>query len=165
MLVLWAILMAVPPITAAAPLIACASPGKSSATSSGKSSKSGKSGAKSKKAQGKPCRGVGSVERGQGVWYGGKFHGRKTASGERFDKNAMTAAHKRLPFHTVVRVTNLRNGRSVQVRINDRGPYRKGRIIDVSEAAAKKLGFFARGVTQVKLEVVKLPRSKKRKCL
>ena len=73
-------------------------------------------------------------------WYGGKFHGRKTANGERFNTNAMTAAHKTLPFGTRVRVTNNRNGRSVVVRINDRGPFVRGRVIDLSRASAHALG-------------------------
>ena len=105
------------------------------------------------------------VQRGKGVWYGGKFHGRKTASGERFDKNGMTAAHLTLPFGTMVRVTNLRNQRSVKVRITDRGPYgKKGRIIDVTEAAARKLDMIKAGVVPVKVQVVKLPPGKHKKC-
>ena len=86
-------------------------------------------------------------------YYGGKFHGRRTASGEIFDKNAMTAAHRSLPFGTKVKVTNLRNGRTVLVRVNDRGPHVRGRIIDLSHAAAKKIGL--KGVVRVKLEVLK----------
>lgn len=86
-------------------------------------------------------------------YYGGKFHGRRTASGEIFDKNAMTAAHRSLPFGTKVKVTNLRNGRTVLVRVNDRGPHVRGRIIDLSHAAAKKIGL--KGVVRVKLEVQK----------
>lgn len=96
-----------------------------------------------------------SVQRGKATWYGGKFHGRKTASGERFDKHAMTAAHRKLKFGTRVRVTNQKNGRSVVVRINDRGPFGgKGRIIDVSEAAARKLGMIRAGVVPVHVEVL-----------
>ncbi len=110
-----------------------------------------------------PGRKKGSIERGKATWYGGKFHGRKTASGERFDKNAMTAAHKTLAFGTIVRVTNLRNNRSVKVRINDRGPYGKGRIIDVSKAAARKLGMIRAGVVPVKVEVLKRPKPKRRR--
>jgi rare lipoprotein A len=90
--------------------------------------------------------------RGQASWYGGKHHGGPTASGERFNKNALTAAHRTFPMGTRVRVTNLRNGRSVVVRINDRGPYSKGRIIDLSEAAAKQLDMIEAGVVPVKLE-------------
>lgn len=81
--------------------------------------------------------------------------GTKTASGEKLNDNAFTAAHKELDFGTMVRVTNLNNNKSVIVRINDRGPYPKGRIIDVSRAAAKALGFYERGLTKVKVEVVK----------
>lgn len=88
---------------------------------------------------------------GMASWYGGKFHGRLTANGERYNKEAMTAAHRRLKFGTCVRVRNLGNGREVQVRINDRGPYAKGRLIDVSEAAARKLGFIEQGVAKVQL--------------
>lgn len=93
---------------------------------------------------------------GSGVasYYGQRFHGRRTASGERFDMHAMTAAHRTLPFGTSVRVTNPANGRSVIVRINDRGPFTRGRTIDVSEAAARELGFTARGHATVELEVV-----------
>ncbi len=82
------------------------------------------------------------------------WQGRGTASGERFNPNALTAAHRSLPFGTKVRVTNLRNGRTVVVRINDRGPFVRGRIIDVSRAAASELDFHGRGVTQVALAVV-----------
>ena len=91
------------------------------------------------------------IERGRASWYGGRFHGRRTASGERFDKNALTAAHKTLPFGTRVRVRSLRNGREVVVRINDRGPFTKGRVIDLSQAAMKALGLRARGVIRVEL--------------
>lgn len=93
---------------------------------------------------------------GAGVasFYGRRFHGRLTANGERFDMNAMTAAHKTLPFGTRVRVTNARNGRSVVVRINDRGPFIKGRTIDLSRAAAKRLGFVSRGHARVELDII-----------
>jgi rare lipoprotein A len=89
---------------------------------------------------------------GKASWYGGKHHGGPTASGERFNKNAMTAAHRTFPMGTRVRVTNLKNGKSVVVRINDRGPYSKGRIIDLSEAAAQKLDMIDAGVVPVRLE-------------
>ncbi|HLL24263.1 MAG TPA: septal ring lytic transglycosylase RlpA family protein [Kofleriaceae bacterium] len=89
---------------------------------------------------------------GKASWYGGRHHGGPTASGERFNKRAMTAAHRSLPFGTRVRVTNLRNGRSVTVRINDRGPFTRGRIIDLSEAAAEKLDMIEAGVVPVRLE-------------
>ncbi len=87
-------------------------------------------------------------------WYGKRFHGRQTASGDVFDMNALTAAHPSLPFGTRVRVTNLDNGRSVIVKINDRGPFVKRRIIDVSRRAAEKLGFVREGITQVRVEVI-----------
>ena len=91
---------------------------------------------------------------GVASWYGGKFHGRKTANGETYDQNRMTAAHRTLPFGTRVEVTNLRNGRSVVVRINDRGPFIKGRIIDVSRRAAGKLGFRNQGITKVRVRAI-----------
>jgi len=93
----------------------------------------------------------GSMYSGYASWYN---EPQKTASGERFNKNAMTAAHRTLPMGTRVRVTNTRNGRSVVVRINDRGPYGKGRIIDLSEAAARQLGMIDAGVAPVQLEVL-----------
>jgi rare lipoprotein A len=101
---------------------------------------------------------TGPCERGQASWYGGHFHGRETASGETYDKEAMTAAHPRLPFGTIVKVTNEKNGWSCNVRINDRGPFAKGRIIDVSEAAARQLGMIGDGVAPVSVRVVKKPR-------
>lgn len=82
------------------------------------------------------------------------WQGRSTASGERFNPSALTAAHRSLPFGTKVRVTNLRNGKSVVVRINDRGPFLRGRIIDVSRAAASELGFTGHGLTRVQLSVL-----------
>lgn len=84
-------------------------------------------------------------ERGVASWYGNPFHGRKTASGETYNMYAMTAAHKTLPFNTVVRVTRVDNGASVSVRINDRGPFVKGRIIDLSYEAARQLGIIGSG--------------------
>jgi rare lipoprotein A len=102
-----------------------------------------------------PARSARQVQRGKATWYGGKFQGRKTASGERFDKHKLTAAHRKLPFGTRVRVTNMSNGRSVVVRINDRGPFGgKGRIIDVSKAAARKLKMIRAGVVEVEVEVL-----------
>jgi rare lipoprotein A len=90
---------------------------------------------------------------GEGIasYYGGALRGNRTASGERFDPAAFTAAHRTLAFGTCLRVENLDNGRSVQVRINDRGPFVQGRIVDVSEAAARALDFIEHGVTRVKL--------------
>jgi len=98
-------------------------------------------------------------EEGLASWYAGKFQGRTTASGERFDTNKLTAAHKTLPFHTVVRVTNVESSRSVDVRINDRGPFVEGRIIDLSRAAAEKIGLTGRGVVQVRIEVLSSPKN------
>jgi rare lipoprotein A len=92
------------------------------------------------------------VEVGKASWYGASHQGRRTANGERFDMNAMTAAHRTLPFGTVVTVTNLDNQRSVRVRINDRGPYVRGRILDLSAAAARSLGIQTDGVADVRLE-------------
>ena len=91
---------------------------------------------------------------GQASWYGPGFHGRRTANGEIYNQNAMTAAHRHLRFGTRVRVTNLNNGRSVVVRINDRGPYAKGRVIDVSAAAARSLGMIRSGVAPVKVTIL-----------
>lgn len=92
--------------------------------------------------------------RGVASYYGPGFQGNKTANGERFDMHAMTAAHKTLPFNTKVRVKNLDNGKSVIVRINDRGPFKKGRIIDLSKGAAKKIGMLQTGTAHVKLEIL-----------
>ena len=89
--------------------------------------------------------------RGKASWYGPRFHGRRTASGERFDMNALTAAHRTLPFGTLVRVVNIRNGREVTVRINDRGPRIRIRIIDVSQAAAAALDLLHAGEAPVVL--------------
>ena len=88
---------------------------------------------------------------GLASWYGPGFAGHRTANGERFEPRAFTAAHRTLPFDTCVRVENVANGRSARVRINDRGPYVSGRIIDLSEAAARELGVHAEGVARVRL--------------
>jgi len=88
---------------------------------------------------------------GGASYYADRFHGRQTASGERYDRNAYTAAHRRLPFGTKVQVTRLDTGSSVAVRINDRGPFVKGRVIDLSYAAAKKLGMLRKGVVKVRV--------------
>jgi len=93
------------------------------------------------------------LERGHASWYGAQFHGRRTASGENYDKYALTAAHKTLPFGTIVRVRSLTLGREVDVRINDRGPFSPGRVIDVSQAAAEALGLMGAGVAEVSLNV------------
>ncbi|ART78990.1 septal ring lytic transglycosylase RlpA family protein [Oceanisphaera avium] len=96
-----------------------------------------------------------SMQQGKASYYGTRHHGRKTASGERFNKNALTAAHRTLPFGSLVRVTNLANQQSIVVRINDRGPYAKGRIIDLSEQAARELNMIRAGVGNVKIEQLK----------
>ncbi|MBE9229996.1 septal ring lytic transglycosylase RlpA family protein [Phormidium sp. LEGE 05292] len=101
---------------------------------------------------------VKAVLSGLASWYGPGFHGNRSASGERYNQNALTAAHRSLPFGTMVRVTNLRNGLSVVVRINDRGPFARGRIIDLSAASARIIGLTSSGVAQVKLEVLGEPR-------
>jgi rare lipoprotein A len=97
----------------------------------------------------------GGAQYGLASWYGRDFNGRPTASGEIFDMYAYTAAHRDLPFGTRVRVTNEANGRSVVVRINDRGPWVEGRILDLSYAAAKALGMLEAGVVRVRLEVLR----------
>ena len=91
---------------------------------------------------------------GEASWYGPKFHGKTTASGEHFDQQALTAAHASLPFGSKVKVTNLSNGRSVEVEINDRGPFAANRIIDVSYAAARALDMKEKGTTTVRVEPV-----------
>ena len=98
-----------------------------------------------------------TLEEGLASWYGGKFQGRLTASGEVFDTNLFTAAHKSLPFGTVVKVTNLLNGLSTVVKINDRGPFVEGRIIDLSRAAAEKIDMIGMGTARVTVEVLSFP--------
>jgi peptidoglycan lytic transglycosylase len=93
-------------------------------------------------------------QRGVATWYGRKFHGKRTASGETYDMYAMTAAHTILPIPSYARVTNLANGRSVVVRINDRGPFHRERIIDLSYAAAYKLGYVNMGSANVEVEAI-----------
>ena len=93
-------------------------------------------------------------ERGVATWYGRKFQGKRTASGERYDMYAMTAAHTILPIPSYARVTNLANGRSIVVRINDRGPFHSERIIDLSYAAAYKLGYVGAGSAKVEVEAI-----------
>jgi len=95
------------------------------------------------------------TESGKASYYADKFEGRKTASGETFHQNAMTGAHRTLPFGTKVKVINLANGRSVKVKINDRGPFAQGRIIDLSQKAARKLGIVETGVAPVDIKYKK----------
>src|SRR5215469_2554921 len=94
---------------------------------------------------------------GTASWYGPGFNGRKTANGELYDSEAFTAAHPNLPFGSLVRVVNLRNGKGELVRINDRGPYEEGREIDVSYRVARTLDLIHAGVSQVRLELMQLP--------
>ncbi len=97
------------------------------------------------------------TQKGIASWYGDKEHGNKTASGEKFSRYAYTAAHKTIPFGTVVRVTNLENGKDVVVTINDRGPFIKGRIIDLSYSSALAIDLVRTGITKVKVEVISSP--------
>jgi len=94
---------------------------------------------------------------GNASWYGPEFNGRKTANGERFNSESLTAAHPNLPFGSWVRIVNTRNGKFEVVRINDRGPYQEGREIDVSYRVARKIGLIDSGVSQVRLELMQLP--------
>jgi len=94
---------------------------------------------------------------GNASWYGGSLHGRKTASGEYYDMHEFTGAHRDLPFGTLIKVRNLRNGKEVVVRVNDRGPFVKSRIIDLSRAAASVLGIVSRGTARVSIEVISFP--------
>lgn len=88
---------------------------------------------------------------GKATYYASKFHGRRTANGEVFSNKKLTAAHLKLPFGTIVNITNIDNGRSVEVRVNDRGPHSRFYIIDLSQAAAKKIGMFGKGVANVEI--------------
>jgi len=96
-------------------------------------------------------------EQGVASYYGARFHGRRTSSGEAYNKDAYTAAHKTLPFGTIVRVTAQWNGKSVDVKINDRGPFSHGRVIDISTATARELGMISKGIGHVTLEIVSYP--------
>jgi rare lipoprotein A len=102
-----------------------------------------------------PSKASGFTQSGQASYYAMKFHNRKTASGETFNQYAHTAAHKKLPFGTKVRVTNTQNHKSVIVRINDRGPFVKGRIIDLSRSAFESIANLKSGVIRVKIEVIR----------
>ena len=102
---------------------------------------------------------IGYTEEGIASWYGPGFHGKLTASGEPYDMYQMTAAHKRLPLGTTVRVRSLATGRSVTVKINDRGPFIRGRIIDLSYAAARSLRMIRKGLERIRLKVLQKPRS------
>lgn len=93
-------------------------------------------------------------EVGMASWYGADFHAKKTANGEKYDMNTLTAAHRTLPLPSIVKVTNLENGRSLVLRVNDRGPYAKDRIIDISKRGAQLLGYQTKGVTKVRVEIM-----------
>jgi rare lipoprotein A len=101
---------------------------------------------------------AGHTQTGKASYYHDRFQGRKTASGVRYNKSELTAAHKTLPLGSKVRVTDSRSGKSVVVRINDRGPYAKGRVIDLSRAAARQIGLVNKGVAKVKVEVLSVPK-------
>jgi rare lipoprotein A len=101
---------------------------------------------------------VGETQTGLAAYYSRRLHAGRTASGERFNSGALTTAHQTLPFGTKVRVTNLKNNRSVVLRVNDRGPTQPNRVVDVSRAAAERLGFVRAGLTEVKVEVIEAPK-------
>ncbi len=105
----------------------------------------------------------GYVERGLASWYGPNFHGQKTSSGEPFDMHQVTAAHKTLPLPTWVKVTHLKTGRSITVRVNDRGPFKEGRIIDLSYQAAQALGIVEEGLAPVEVRAIRGPDTKSRR--
>jgi len=134
-------------------LAGCASPSSSSGSRS--SSRPATPISAPASVSGSTSRNTPKIERGQASFYGGKYHGRKTASGEIFDKNALTAAHQWLAFGTRVRVTSLENKKNVVVRINDRFPGTKGRLIDLSEGAFLRLSPLAKGVIPVQVEVLR----------
>lgn len=98
---------------------------------------------------------IGAFQSGVASWYGPGFHGKQTANGEKFNQEDLTAAHKTLPFNTLVRVLNVDNGKSVVVRINDRGPYAKNRIIDLSKEAARRIDMLGTGTAHVKLQLIR----------
>ena len=95
-----------------------------------------------------------TIGKGEASWYGPGFHGKQTANGEIYDQNKLTAAHRTLPFNTIVHVINLENGKTVNVRINDRGPYARGRIIDLSREAARRIDMIDSGIAPVRLVLV-----------
>jgi rare lipoprotein A len=100
---------------------------------------------------------LGFIERGEASWYGPGFHGLRTANGERYDMYQLTAAHRTLPLGSIVEVRSLTTGRQVAVRINDRGPFARGRILDVSFAGAQALGMIGRGTDEIELRVIRIP--------
>ena len=114
-------------------------------------------------AAGSPSGAVGDTQTGLAAYYSQRLQGRRTASGETFNNGALTTAHQTLPFGTKVRVTRVNGGKSVILRVNDRGPTQANRIVDVTQAAARRLGFMRAGLTEVKLEVVEAPRARTRR--
>ena len=96
---------------------------------------------------------------GVSSWYGPNFHGKKTANGETYNQNGFTVAHRILPMNTIIKITNLENGKRVISRVNDRGPYKKNRILDVTKKIAKELGFLNKGTARVKLDIIAYPKS------
>lgn len=108
----------------------------------------------------RPAR-IGWKQQGIASWYGDPYHGRRAANGEIYDMEAFTAAHKTLPFETWVRVKNISNRKSTEVRITDRGPFVDGRIIDLSKAAAREIDLLSPGISRVKLEVIRPPKRKR----
>src|SRR5512140_1298160 len=102
---------------------------------------------------------LGTTDTGVARWYGFPYHGRRAASGEVYDMQQLTAAHRTLPFQTWIEVTNLSNGKQVDVRINDRGPFAKGRILDLSQAAARDIDMLRAGTARVRLKVIAPPAS------
>jgi rare lipoprotein A len=119
------------------------------------------SGCRKKVKTAKPPR-IGSTETGVASWYGHPYHGRRAANGEVYDMEKMTAAHRTLPFETWVRVRNLNNDKTVDVRIQDRGPFINGRIIDLSRAAAREIDMIGPGTTKVKLTIIASPKNLER---
>ncbi len=103
---------------------------------------------------------AGEIQRGMASWYGSQFHGRKTANGEVYDMYGVSAAHRELPLGTVIDVRNLDTGKEVRVRVNDRGPFKRGRILDLSYGAAKKLGMVEAGLARIELRVVSVGRGR-----
>ena len=136
------------------PEVACSSANTASYKSAKSAKQAGYSSSRHSRRSKTASYSGGGSPSGMASWYGGGFHGRKTASGERYNMNALTAAHRSLPFGTRVLVTNARNGRSVEVRINDRGPFVGGRVIDLSRAAASAIGLTASGVAPVRIAVL-----------
>ncbi len=142
---------------ASAPVPAPVAGGSASASVSRSTPNAGNADRSSREPSSDPDEFEDAIERGQASWYGNPYHGRMAASGEIYDMEELTAAHRSLPFHTWVEVTNLSNGKKVQVRITDRGPFIDGRIIDLSRAAAREIDMLRAGVVPVELRIVDAP--------